>query len=227
MAGLRQRQKLDRDRRIVEAAARLFREFGYEGVKIETIAEQAQVSVGTIYNYYESKGDVLVAVVSLEVNEVIAAGEGVLAAPPADAAQGVNALFGIYLRHSLHYLNKEMWRAAMSMSTLHPQSPLGRHYSGLDESLCRQVCLLLAKLKARGSIGAWVDVNLAGRILFNTMNMMFIDFVKDDAAGMEAVVDAVGGQTALIVSLLAAREAPVVSGLVSGPRAGPWPVMPS
>ncbi|MGB3832179.1 MAG: TetR/AcrR family transcriptional regulator [Mesorhizobium sp.] len=218
MAGLRQRQKLDRDRRIVEAAARLFRESGYEGVKIETIAEQAQVSVGTIYNYYESKGDVLVAVVSLEVNEVIAAGEGVVAAPPPEAAQAVNALFGIYLRHSLHYLSKEMWRAAMSMSTLHPQSPLGRHYNDLDEGLCRQVCRLLAKLKARGSIGVWVDVDLAGRILFNTMNMMFIDFVKHDDMDMDVVVRAVGSQTELIVSLLAARDAPDMRGPAAAPR---------
>ena len=203
MAGLRQRQKLDRDRRIVEAAARLFRESGYEGVKIETIAEQAGMSVGTIYNYYESKGDVLVAVVSLEVNEVIAVGESVLAGPPADAADAVCALFGLYLRHSLHYLSKEMWRAAMSMSTLHPQSPLGRHYAGLDEGLCRQVCRLLAKLRARGSIGAGVDVELAGRILFNTMNMMFIGFVKDEDMGMEAVTGAVDTQTRMVMSLLA------------------------
>lgn len=202
MAGLRQRQKLDRDRRIVEAAARLFRESGYEGVKIETIAEQAGVSVGTIYNYYESKGDVLVAVVSLEVNEVIAAGEMVLSDPPADAVAAVCALFDIYLRHSLHYLSKEMWRAAMSMSTLHPQSPLGRHYSDLDAGLCRQVCRLLAKLKARGSVAAWVDVDLSGRILFNTMNMMFIDFVKDEAMETETVVRAVEEQTRMVVSLL-------------------------
>lgn len=203
MAGLRERQKLDRDRRIVEAAARLFRESGYEGVKIETIAAQADVSVGTIYNYYESKGDVLVAVVSLEVNEVIAAGEHVVVDPPSDPAQAVNGLFAIYLRHSLHYLSKEMWRAAMSISTLHPESPLGRHYAHLDGELCRQVCRLLARLKARGSIGAWVDTELAGYILFNNMNMMFIDFVKADEVGMETVIGTVRGQTDLIVSLLA------------------------
>lgn len=203
MAGLRQRQKTDRDHRIVEAAARLFRESGYERVKIETIAEQAGVSVGTIYNYYQSKGDVLVAVVSLEVNEVIAAGEAVVADPPLEPASAVNALFSIYLRHSLYYLSKEMWRAAMSMSTLHPQSPLGRHYSSLDDKLCQQVCRLLAKLKSQNAIATEVDMDLAGRILFNNMNMMFVGFVKDDEAEIEAMVTAVERQTAFVVSLLA------------------------
>ncbi|RUU50585.1 TetR/AcrR family transcriptional regulator, partial [Mesorhizobium sp. M7A.T.Ca.TU.009.01.1.1] len=71
MSGLRARQKADRHRRIIEAAAELFREAGYEGAKIEAIAAQAEVSVGTIYNYYENKGDILGAIVSLEVNEVL------------------------------------------------------------------------------------------------------------------------------------------------------------
>ena len=208
MTGLRQRQKTDRDHRIVEAAARLFRESGYEGVKIETIADQAGVSVGTIYNYYQNKGDVLVAVVSLEVNEVIAAGEAVVTDPPLEPALAVNALFGIYLRHSLHYLSKEMWRAAMSIATLHPESPLGRHYSTLDENLCQQVCRLLEKLRSRGSLGAWVEAKLAGRILFNNMNMMLSNFIKDDEAEMEAVIHSVREQTDLIVGLLCQAKVP-------------------
>ncbi|MET3794594.1 AcrR family transcriptional regulator [Aquamicrobium terrae] len=198
---MRQRQKIDRDRRIVEAAARLFREFGFEGVKIETIAEQAGVSVGTIYNYYESKGDVLIAVVSLEVNEVISAGESVLTRPPARAADAVDALFDIYLRHSLHYLSKEMWRAAMSMSILHPESRLGRHYGQLDEKLCQQVCRLLAKLKRQGSIGGAIDVEVTGRILFNTMNMSFMNFVKEDAMDVETVIEAVRRQSETMMTL--------------------------
>ncbi len=207
MAGLRQKQKLDRDRRIVEAAARLFREFGYEGLKIETIAEQAEVSVGTIYNYYESKGDVLIAVVSLEVNEVISAGESVLARLPARASDAVHELFDIYLRHSLHYLSKEMWRAAMSMSILHPESRLGRHYGELDEKLCQQVCRLLAKLRQRGSVGTFLDPELAGRILFNTMNMSFMNFVKDDAMDVETVIRSVREQSEMMMALAGAPPA--------------------
>src|SRR6185312_13342588 len=70
MSGLRERQRADRHRRILEAAASLFRQSGYEGAKMEAIAAEAEVSVGTIYNYYRNKGDILVAIVSMEVNEV-------------------------------------------------------------------------------------------------------------------------------------------------------------
>ena len=87
MTGLRARQKADRHQRILQAAAELFRSSGYEGAKIEAIAALAEVSIGTIYNYYENKGDLLVAIVAMEVNEVLNAGRLVIENPPADVAK--------------------------------------------------------------------------------------------------------------------------------------------
>ena len=66
MAGLRARNRADRNERILHAASRLFRTLGYESTRIELIAGEARVSVGTIYNYYQNKGDILVAIVSAQ-----------------------------------------------------------------------------------------------------------------------------------------------------------------
>jgi len=68
MSGLRAKQKADRHGRILAAASELFRDHGYEQVKMEAIAAAAEVSIGTIYNYYQNKGDLLVAIVAMEVN---------------------------------------------------------------------------------------------------------------------------------------------------------------
>ena len=132
MSGLREKQKADRDQRILKAATRLFREVGYDRTKIETIAAKARVSIGTVYNYYQNKGDLLVAIVSMEVNEVLRAGDELIHAPPAAVQDAVDALISIYLDHSLVYLNKEMWRHAMAISIRQPESPFGRRYGELD-----------------------------------------------------------------------------------------------
>ena len=132
MSGLREKQKADRDQRILKAATRLFREVGYDKTKIETIAARAEVSIGTVYNYYQNKGDLLVAIVSMEVNEVLHAGAGLIQAPPAAVEEAVDALISIYLDHSLVYLNKEMWRHAMAISIRQPESPFGQRYSGAE-----------------------------------------------------------------------------------------------
>ena len=77
MAGLRAKQKADKTRRILESATTLFQQQGFESARIEDIAEMAEVSVGTLYNYYQNKGEILVATVAMEVTEVLQAGRAI------------------------------------------------------------------------------------------------------------------------------------------------------
>ena len=203
MGGLRERQRADRQRRIIEAAAALFRQSGYEGAKIEAIAAEAEVSVGTIYNYYRNKGDILVAIVSMEVNEVLNAGRGVVAAPPKNVADAIDALIGIYIDHSLIYLSKEMWRQAMATSTQQPDSPFGKTYATLDRGLTGQTCELVERLKGLGLVRPATDVRSAGEIIFNNMNMMFIEFVKREAMPLGDLRAAIRRQNKVLVGAIA------------------------
>ena len=180
MAGLRAKHKIDRNSRIVEAASGLFRKAGYEGARIEEIASKAEVSVGTIYNYYRNKGDILVAIVSMEVHEVLAAGQKIVGKPPKNVERAVDALIATYIDHSLVYLSKEMWRQAMATSIQQPDSPFGKTYTSLDRALAGQTCALLATLQERGLVGGKVDICGVGQMIFNNMNMMFIEFIKHE-----------------------------------------------
>jgi AcrR family transcriptional regulator len=201
---LREKQKADRDQRILKAATRLFREEGYDRTKIETIAAKAQVSIGTVYNYYQNKGDLLVAIVSMEVNEVLRAGAALIEQPPGGVAAAVTDLIFIYLDHSLVYLTKEMWRHAMAISTRQPDSPFGRRYSDLDDRLTRQVCALIERLQAEGRVKADVDAAAAGEVIFNNTNMMFILFVKSEEMTLEALKATITRQLAPLLTALRA-----------------------
>ncbi len=202
MTGLRARQKADRHNRILGAAVTLFQRDGYRNVRIEDLAQVAGVSVGTVYNYYLTKGDILVATVALEVEEVLAAGEAIIAAPPPGAEAAIMALIGHYYDHSLHYLNKDMWRIAMALSIEAPETPYGRRYTALDARLRAQVVALVARLQARGEVRAGVDATALGETIFNNLNMMFIEFAKDDDMTIEALKDRVARQTAPLARLI-------------------------
>ncbi len=86
MAGLREKQKVARKQRILEVATILFKRDGYDKTRIEDIAELAEVSTGTTYNYYHSKADILIAVVSMEVEEILLAGTKIVDSPHASVA---------------------------------------------------------------------------------------------------------------------------------------------
>jgi AcrR family transcriptional regulator len=181
MTGLRARQKADRHQRILQAASELFRKSGYEGAKIEAIAAMAEVSIGTIYNYYQNKGDLLVAIVAMEVNEVLNAGRKVIDKPPNNVAKAVDRLVINYIEHSLVYLSKEMWRQAMAISTQQPESPFGKTYSGLDRALTDQTCALIGRLQDLNLVRRDIDPRSVGEMIFNNTNMMFTIFVKTEA----------------------------------------------
>lgn len=203
MAGLRERQKADRERRILRAAVTQFRAGGYRSVRIEDLAEMAEVSVGTVYNYYQTKGDILIATVTLEVEEVLASGAKIVADPPKGAETALLALIFQYYDHSLEYLSKEMWRNAMALSIETPGTPNGQRYTELDQRLYAQVTELIRALQARGEVRDDVDARVFGQVIFNNLNQMFIEFVKDDTMELEALRDRVAAQTKPLARLIA------------------------
>lgn len=204
MLGLRARQKANRTERILAAATDLFREQGYDAVRIEDIAEIAEVSVGTFYNYFQTKGDILVAIVSLEVEEVLLAGAGVVAKPPATVARALQRLVDVYFDHSVIYLSKDMWRTAMGLAILNPDTPFSRRYSDLDGLLRDQVCALIGALQRFGRARADVDAAAMGEILFNNLNMMFIEYVKSNMP-LEALKATVARQNGPVAALISAK----------------------
>ena len=59
-------------RQIVDGAASVFQEDGYDGASMSRIAEKAGVSKGTLYNYFTSKSDLFTAYVERETADKIA-----------------------------------------------------------------------------------------------------------------------------------------------------------
>jgi AcrR family transcriptional regulator len=87
--GVRSRSQYQRRRRIVQAAAALASRGGVEAMQMRTVAERAGVALGTLYRYFPSKMDLVVAVVSEEMDTL----EGSLERrPPRSAAAAGRAV---------------------------------------------------------------------------------------------------------------------------------------
>lgn len=202
MSGLRDRKKADRSRRILEAAAELFRTTGYEAARIEDIAARADVGVGTAYNYFSNKGEMLLAITTMEVETVMEKAEHALNQPQPDVATALSRLVNVYFDYSLVYLTKDMWRSAIALSIQQPTTPFGLRYAALDLRLSKQVLWLLQSLQKAGLIATAVDIESVSEIVFNNLNTMFTEFVKQDAMEVEAARKIVLRQNAPIAAYL-------------------------
>ncbi len=91
--GVRSRSQHQRRKRIVQAAAALASRGGIEAMQMRTVSERAGVALGTLYRYFPSKMDLVVAVVSEEIDLL----EGSIerrppaAAPPRTRGRGADA----------------------------------------------------------------------------------------------------------------------------------------
>jgi len=76
--GLRERGKLDKLRRIKQAARDVFLEKGYEAATTREIAQRAEVAIGTIFVYAEDKRDLLMMIVNNDLDAITEKGAKLL-----------------------------------------------------------------------------------------------------------------------------------------------------
>ncbi len=76
-----QRAKLERkERAILDAARSIFVEHGFDGARMSEIARRAGIGEGTIYSYYDSKAELMLAVLQQFWDGLTLEAEGVMAA---------------------------------------------------------------------------------------------------------------------------------------------------
>jgi TetR/AcrR family fatty acid metabolism transcriptional regulator len=79
------RSKLERkERAILDAARAVFVEHGFDGARVSEIARRAQIGEGTIYSYYESKAELMLAVLQQFWDGLTREAEAVMASIAAD-----------------------------------------------------------------------------------------------------------------------------------------------
>ncbi|MFD0684660.1 TetR/AcrR family transcriptional regulator [Actinomadura fibrosa] len=79
------------ERRILDAALRLFAEKGFDGTSVQGIVEAAAVTKGALYHYFDSKDDLLYEIYHSLIARQLADLDRVLAAglPPREAVRAV------------------------------------------------------------------------------------------------------------------------------------------
>lgn len=156
--GRRERNQESRRQRIVEAAAALFHEKGFEHATTDEIAERADVAKGTLFVYAGSKAGLLLLVFEAALREasreVLLRLEG-----PADLARGFGTFFAIYEREpdlARRFLQEQMFLA--------PED--GGRMAGLTRDFLRGLEERIAAWQARGRVAPDVSPALAAMTSF-------------------------------------------------------------
>jgi AcrR family transcriptional regulator len=157
MTGLRARSKKRRRGEVLNAAERLFREHGYERTTIEDIAGASEVSIGTIYAYFGSKGGILGALMRPVIEEMRFKGQAVIANPPKRAVDAIAALYEAY-RFSNDWKHVNVLKAFDSRNRS-GDPELEKISDAFEEFITNQVGEMLRKKRAEGLLKESVDID--------------------------------------------------------------------
>lgn len=172
-APLRQSQKTQRRRAIMDAAKALIAKQGYDGATIEEIASIAGLSRPTVHNYFGTKLDLLMALYAEDREIALAKMSRVLSSPPADPVALMMSILEADFHHEVEILNRSMWRqiAAAEMVTLERRhrALFGRYNEGLIGAVRRAVKHLVRTGTFRGDL----NVNQAADLIAWLMEGLF------------------------------------------------------
>lgn len=187
MSSLRERQKSNRRRNILQAARDRFSTNGFDATTIEMIAEKAEVSSVTIYNYYGTKTGLLLALVAESDTLLTERIDAILADPPDDIVEAFALFAGTIRDHALSFLTKRVWRQVIAASIIEGNSHFGRAYARLDRDLARKLSQILGKLQKSGRLNAGSNIDILGESLFHLQNARFTQFISIDDLKNETV----------------------------------------
>jgi AcrR family transcriptional regulator len=127
--GRRATQKEAARRRIVNAALDLFQSKGFEATTTRQIARRARLAEGTIFNYFETKEDIALYFMELEVDHAIATVRGNPRLRKATLDEKLFALVEAQLEFLAPY---QTFIGAAFVHALRPTSKLGFSVQALD-----------------------------------------------------------------------------------------------
>jgi AcrR family transcriptional regulator len=185
----------------VFAAAELFGRDGFEAVKAEHIAELARVSVGTLYNYFPGKNEILMTLIAIENERLEDMGRAFAPDFDAAAADIFSAFLLQYFAPETMLLNKALWRKGFAISFADVTSKEARRLRRSDRVLSDHVVALTEGLQSRGLLRGDLDSTIFGTTLFNNANMMFLDFTRSENRTYQDVTEGIEAMTRALVTI--------------------------
>jgi AcrR family transcriptional regulator len=115
--GLRERKKLRTRQRIVDVSTRLFLEQGYQQTTLAQIAEDVEVALSTLFNYFATKVDIVFCI----TDAVIDSARGRIAERP-EGEDAIHAV-GAWLREDLPQVEQPYAEAIRRLPAIIGSSP--------------------------------------------------------------------------------------------------------
>ncbi len=162
-AGLREQNKVDKLRRIREAARALFIEKGFDDATTRELALRAGVGIGTVFTYAENKRDLLFLIANDDLEETTRKAE----AGSRDDASCLENLIGFFRHHYRFFARQpELSRLLLREMTFYDSGRQAKRFQETRERNIRAVATIVKMAAERGTLRLAEQPDFAGWVAF-------------------------------------------------------------
>jgi AcrR family transcriptional regulator len=164
-----ERRSRRRRKELIDAAAKIFQEKGYEAASIQDIAEALGILKGSIYYYIDSKDDLLFAVIQ-EVHETALANVERLRQIDADALTKIRMFIAGHIRQ----ITENLVKATVFFHDFRALTEERRQYIVAERALYTNYLReLIGHGQTEGTICPDVDANVASMAILGAINWTY------------------------------------------------------
>ena len=171
-----------RRQEILKAATEEFSRCGFEGTRIDAVAKRAGIGKSTVYEYYPSKEELLYAVCTMVVSEIVERMREALDAPL--------PLHDLLIR-SLRCMCDLHHRFCTAVPTLSENTEVKENLEEFASQFCRETAQMLTatleKAAQNGEIEPRANYNTAALLMLSTASPVYWEGVR---AGMTSYEEA-------------------------------------
>jgi len=196
--GRRERKKAERRAAIISVARQAFQISGFDGVSMEAIADSADISSATLYNYFPSKSEILYSVLLEDFSHLSDKITYILNARDVPLRSQLVQMIEIYFYWFEEY-DRLLIRQVASDAIRSPQIN-GKIYHQIEKFMIMNLLDLLNRMIDCNYIGEDIDIENSARLLFNIGNSEFYAFISDESISVEQTMDRIGSQIDLVIT---------------------------
>jgi TetR/AcrR family transcriptional regulator, fatty acid metabolism regulator protein len=162
----------DKRERILGAAERIFARHGFFAAKVSDVAKEAGVADGTIYLYFKSKDDLLIALFERRMLELTEALQGAIAGKP--PREQLRAFIRMYLQK----VHDEPAAAEVLTIELRQSSKFMKEYENpAFADFLRMLGGIIAAAQATGHVTSSIPAHVAARMIFGVLDELTLAWV--------------------------------------------------
>lgn len=190
---LRNRQKLARREKMIEAARTLFVANGYDKTTMEAIADAASVGVATVYTYFENKEGVAAAIIRKDNAKVFDEANSLFDSLPTNPVEAVASLTSIFKDFN-RFISAELLRDFIIQAK--GVGPIAEALAWCHQCQINLIDRVLTRGQTIGSVSPALDTILAAQLIADLLDRHVSRLTKSQD------VDAVTDQLTDFISLL-------------------------